>query len=204
LPTKEELEVWYEVTRTVRSNARLHALPVTETPTLPRSFAHSDAPASPLPDLRIGQLAPARKLTTAHLNPSLPDNLARAPLQMDAKTHTKMVRGRLDPQARIDLHGMTVAEAHAELIGFLLSARASGLRLVLVITGKGKSQDDRGPIPSRLGAIRHQMPHWLRLPPLSGIVQQLSQSHARHGGGGAFYLYLRKPGRYGVTSTPAP
>ena len=57
---------------------------------------------------------------------------------MDAKAFARMSRGKLSPEARIDLHGMTLAEAHPELIGFILNAQAQGLRLVLVITGKGK------------------------------------------------------------------
>jgi DNA-nicking Smr family endonuclease len=193
LPTPEELEIWHEVTRTIRAVPRRRKDEAVETPH-PHSFPHPAAPPL-LPDLRIGQKVPAKKPVATNLMPSLTDHLAKAPLQMDAKTHSRMQRGRLDPEARIDLHGMTVAEAHGELIHFLLNARANGLRLVLVITGKGKPGNDHGPIPSRLGAIRHQMPHWLRLPPLNGVVQQLTESHARHGGAGAFYLYLRKLGR---------
>jgi DNA-nicking Smr family endonuclease len=45
---------------------------------------------------------------------------------MDAKTHGKMTRGKLQPEARIDLHGMTLAEAHPELIRFILNAHAAG------------------------------------------------------------------------------
>jgi DNA-nicking Smr family endonuclease len=85
---------------------------------------------------------------------------------MDAGTHAKMTRGKLHPEARIDLHGLTLAEAHPELIRFILNAQSQGLRLVLVITGKGKRRDDTGPIPQRVGALRHQVPHWLHLPPL--------------------------------------
>ena len=44
------------------------------------------------------------------LVPSLPDVLSEAPLRMDAGTHAKMRRGKLAPEARIDLHGMTLAE----------------------------------------------------------------------------------------------
>jgi hypothetical protein len=62
-----------------------------------------------------------------------------------------MTRGKLHPEARIDLHGMTLAEAHPELIRFILNAQSQGLRLVLVITGKGKRRDDTGPIPQRVG-----------------------------------------------------
>jgi DNA-nicking Smr family endonuclease len=113
-------------------------------------------------------------------------------LQMDAKTHGKMTRGKLQPEARIDLHGMTLAEAHPELVHFVLNAQAQGLRLVLVITGKGKRRDDGGPIPQRVGALRHQVPNWLHLPPLGPAVLQVTEAHLRHGGSGAYYVYLRR------------
>ena len=111
---------------------------------------------------------------------------------MDAGTHAKMTRGKLVPEARIDLHGMTLAEAHPELIRFILNAQSQGLRLVLVITGKGKRRDDSGPIPQRMGALRHQVPHWLHLPPLGPAVLQISEAHLKHGGSGAYYVYLRR------------
>ena len=66
------------------------------------------------------------------------------------------------------------------------------MRLVLVITGKGKRRDDTGPIPQRVGALRHQVPQWLRLPPLGPAVLQITEAHLKHGGSGAYYVYLRK------------
>jgi DNA-nicking Smr family endonuclease len=126
------------------------------------------------------------------LAPGPAEVLGRAPLQMDAKTHGKMTRGKLQPEARIDLHGMTLAEAHPELIRFILMAHAQGLRLVLVITGKGKRRDDGGPIPQRVGALRHQVPAWLHLAPLGPAVLQVTEAHQRHGGSGAYYVYLRR------------
>lgn len=111
---------------------------------------------------------------------------------MDAGTHARLVRGKIAPEARIDLHGMTLAEAHPELIRFIFNTQAQGMRLVLVITGKGNSVRHDGPIPTRTGILRQQVPHWLRLPPLSAAVQQTAEAHARHGGGGALYLWLRR------------
>ena len=87
---------------------------------------------------------------------------------------------------------MTLAEAHPELIHFILNAQSAGMRLVLVITGKGKRRDDTGPIPQRVGALRHQVPQWLRLPPLGPAVLQITEAHLKHGGSGAYYVYLRK------------
>ena len=59
---------------------------------------------------------------------------------------------------RIDLHGMTLDQAHPALIGFIMRSYGEGKRLVLVITGKGKAKDEGGPIPVRLGVLKHQVP----------------------------------------------
>jgi DNA-nicking Smr family endonuclease len=126
------------------------------------------------------------------LAPRLDQHLAKQPLKMDRNAFEKMTRGKLKPEARIDLHGMTLAEAHAELIGFILGAHAAGKRLVLVITGKGKIRDDHGPIPQRMGALRNQVPHWLAAPPLGSAILQITPASLRHGGEGAYYVYLKR------------
>ncbi|WP_299501486.1 Smr/MutS family protein [uncultured Roseobacter sp.] len=135
---------------------------------------------------------PEPRKNTIHLAPSLPDQLRRAPVQMDQKTFGKMTRGKIKPEGRIDLHGMTLDRAHAALTKFILSGHASGKRLVLVITGKGKNRDEGGPIPVRFGVLRHQVPQWLNAPPLASVVMQVSEAHISHGGGGAYYVYLRR------------
>lgn len=129
---------------------------------------------------------------THDLLPSLTEQMGRASIQMDRKTHGKMKRGKLSPEGRLDLHGMTLAEAHPELIHFILTSHSAGKRLVLVITGKGKDRDTGGPIPTRFGVLRHQVPIWLSRPPLGPVVLQVSQASLRHGGTGAYYVYLRR------------
>lgn len=144
----------------------------------------------PILPFSIGEKAQS---STAHnLSPSLPDLIAAAPVAMDRKAFGKLRRGKIKPEARIDLHGMTLAQAHPALNRFLLGAHAQGKRLVLVITGKGKDRDAGGPIPERNGVLRHQVPHWLSIPPLNAVVLQVSQAHLRHGGGGAYYIYLKR------------
>lgn len=129
---------------------------------------------------------------TAHLATPITDALRAAPVRMDQKAFGKMSRGKLKPEARIDLHGMTMDEAHPALQDFILGCAAGNLRLVLVITGKGKDRDDGGPIPVRRGVLRHAVPQWLRLPPLAPHVLEIRPAHIRHGGEGAFYVYLRR------------
>lgn len=147
-------------------------------------------PRDPLPAFRVGAKADHRRPNK--LAPGLGAQLRAAPVQMDNKSFGRMTRGKLKPEGRIDLHGMTMAEAHPELIAFILGAQAVGKRLVLVITGKGRQRDDGGPMPARQGVLRHQVPQWLSLPPLSSAVLQITPAHIRHGGDGAYYVYLRR------------
>jgi DNA-nicking Smr family endonuclease len=140
---------------------------------------------------RLGEKAHG-SLVSHNLAPKLDHSIASQPVSMDRKTFGKMKKGRLSPQARIDLHGLTIAQAHPVLIRFIMEAVATDLRLVLVITGKGKNRDDGGPIPVRHGVLRHQVPHWLNTMPLRPHILQISQAHLKHGGQGAYYVYLRR------------
>lgn len=196
----EEEEIWQAVARTARPmhvSAR-RILPGDADPPKPAPNPfHPKEPetATAFSPFRLGEKAAPRRgrdPASHDLAPSVAESLAQAPLRMDAKAYGKMTRGKLVPEARIDLHGMTLAQAHPELIGFILNAQSQGLRLVLVITGKGKAKPDHGPIPQRIGALRHQVPQWLRLPPLGPAVLQVTEAHLKHGGSGAYYVYLRK------------
>lgn len=117
-----------------------------------------------------------------------------APLKMDRKAYDRLKRGKLKPEGRIDLHGMTMDEAQPALTAFIMSSVAKERRLVLVITGKGqrKAVNDVGPIPERPGILRRNVPHWLQVPPLAQVVLEVVEAHGRHGGGGAYYVYLRR------------
>jgi DNA-nicking Smr family endonuclease len=144
-----------------------------------------------IPSFRLGEAAEGGPARHDLLAPVADRIAARAP-RMDKRTHGRLRRGKLAPEARIDLHGMTLARAHPTLAGFILRAHAEGKRLVLVITGKGRGGEGDGPIPERRGALRHQVPAWLDSPPLSSVVLDVVQAHASHGGGGAYYVYLRR------------
>ncbi len=126
------------------------------------------------------------------LIPGLGERMRQAPIHMDSKSYGRMKRGKLVPEGRIDLHGMTIGQAHPVLTSFILRAHAADKRLVLVITGKGKQRPDNGPIPTRHGILRHQVPQWLGLAPLNQVVLQVTPAHVKHGGEGAYYVYLRR------------
>lgn len=185
--TEDEVALWRRV---ADSTARMHpGLKPAELPR-PKPKPHK-TPKPRLPDFSVGQNAPIQNVPH-DLLPGLSDRLDAAPLRMDKKHFTRMKRGKLVPEARIDLHGMTMERAHPALNGFILRAYAEGLRLVLVITGKGKTKDDDGPIPVRRGVLKHNVPLWLSMPPLNSAVLQVTQSHISHGGSGAYYVYLKR------------
>jgi DNA-nicking Smr family endonuclease len=96
----------------------------------------------------------------------------------------KVRRGKLAITARFDLHGHTQASASRALPDFLERQQADGARCVLVITGKGKEGQ---------GVLRRNFLLWLESPPARRLVSGYAESHPKHGGAGAFYVFLRRP-----------
>ncbi len=184
----DEINLW---NRVAARTERLH--PVNDTS--PAHPVPKPKPVkSPLPRMKaVSPGQPAKpKPWASGLKPVLVDHLPGSPVQMDKKAFGRMKRGKMKPEARIDLHGLTLDRAHPALIRFILTAHASGKRLVLVITGKGKPGDQPGPIPLRRGVLKSQVPHWLSVPPLAQAVLQISPAHISHGDTGALYVYLRR------------
>ncbi len=184
----EEIELWRKVTESAQ---RMH-------PDRPRHEAPMPKP-KPVKTVkqRVAQSfevgSKSRAAQSGHdLVPALPERMAKQPVHMDKKAFTRLKRGKMLPEAKIDLHGMTQEQAHPALVGFIQRAHGSGKRLVLVVTGKGKSRPDDGPIPVRRGILKHNVPQWLAMPPLAPLVLQVAEAHISHGGSGAYYVYLRR------------
>ena len=104
---------------------------------------------------------------------------------VDARAVARLRRGQLRPEARLDLHGHTLDQAHRALAGFIGRAAEDGRRCVLVITGKGN-------IGRIGGTIRSEFPRWLNQPRLRPRILAFAEAQPRDGGGGAFYVLLRK------------
>lgn len=116
----------------------------------------------------------------------------------DRKAARRLRGGKIEIEARIDLHGMRQHEAHTALRRFLLSCFSRGLRWVLVITGKGGPQrprDDDGYGTPERGVLRKNVPMWLAEPELRAVVVSFTTAAIPHGGEGALYVQLRNPER---------
>ena len=116
----------------------------------------------------------------------------------DRKRLKRIATGRIEIDGRLDLHGLREAEAHMRLRGFLHQAQAQGKRTVLIITGKGRIDDDPtapfdfGADRTMRGVLKRNVPRWLAEPDIARIVVSFATAHARHGGEGALYVHLRR------------
>ncbi|MEM1234015.1 MAG: Smr/MutS family protein [Pseudomonadota bacterium] len=175
----DEKELWNQV---ARSTVPLHSKPK-QTPILKATKPKTMPAPEPIAVFEIG--------SKPRQDTRIPAPSAPAP-RMDAKAFRKLSRGKLEPEGRLDLHGMRVDEAHPELINFILRSHAKGRRLVLVITGKGAGPASQGPLPYQRGILRRQVPHWLRQNPVAPLILETRPASLRHGGEGALYVYLRR------------
>lgn len=165
-------------------------------------WAHVARSARPLPGRahpEIEQEPPPRETAPAPKSGADPAHPARPPTHralpplvgIEKRLARSLARGHEPIERRIDLHGMRQAEAHRALLGFIHHAQAEGARVVLVITGKGGTDEER----EGRGVLRRMVPHWLAEPGLRRIVLGFDSAARGHGGEGALYVRLRKSRR---------
>ena len=105
--------------------------------------------------------------------------MASAPqLRQDRKTR----RGQVEIEARIDLHDMTLNAAYPALKRAVKKAAKSQKEVLLVITGKGVRLE---------GKIRGAFPAWIQSPDIKPYISGYAPAHIRHGGSGAWYVFIR-------------
>ncbi len=196
--TDEDQALWGSVAQTiqpVRIKDRVRKSSETDTEAPQRSLELPPAPARSghAPTLPAVPDAPAAR-KNRKASPPLAD--------FDRRQAKRIAGGRIEIEARIDLHGMRASEAHGALRGFILRCYAQGKRSVLVITGKGGAGDVRDQ-PFQLdgqrerGVLKRHVPLWLTEPEMRAVVVSFTTAHARHGGEGALYVQLRNRLRAG-------
>ena len=136
--------------------------------------------AQAAPDQPVVEKPRKKAVTTAVASPPAPARKAPPPLSgLGRREKAKVARGKVEIDARLDLHGHTQAEAHRELSAVLHTSAARDKRMVLVITGKS-------------GVLRQQVPQWLSLPEFRAFVIGFETAHVGHGGEGALYVRVRR------------
>lgn len=149
------------------------------TPLDSRERDRVNVPPPPPSPVRVVALPPEVKLTVdgdSHRYAARSAGVSHAQI-------AELRAGRVRAEATLDLHGLTVEPAIAQLRKFLLASRQLGRRCVLVVHGKGTHSEHGAPLRE---AVLHQL-----LGPLSGLVHALASATPVDGGEGATYVMLR-------------
>ncbi len=135
---------------------------------------------------------PKRTASQKRVLPSI-DTPKHAGDGLDRKTAEKLRKGQMPINGRLDLHGMTQAQAYEALNVFIPASYGAGKRCVLVITGKGAGPDGRrDPLSQGQGVLKRMVPEWLGESSLVSMILKTEKARPQHGGDGALYVLLRR------------
>ncbi len=149
-----------------------------------------------LPDAPPPPNRPGRPRKKAGPPPPPPQRAAPPPPAKldggDPKLARRVARGRREIDATLDLHGLTQTAAYARLVSFVGFAAANGARTLLVVTGKGSDAPAVPFAEAPRGILRRRFLDWVEEAPLSEKIASVRQAHQKHGGRGAFYVFLKR------------
>ncbi|NQV56873.1 MAG: Smr/MutS family protein [Rhodospirillales bacterium] len=183
--------------KTIEDDAALLAIAFKDvTPLKGRKISKAAGKSKPPPKAKPPPKPPAPKsiaIPKQKPKPTQPDLAHGDAPGVDKRTAQRLKRGRLDVEARLDLHGDTQDTAHRALAAFLDGAQNSGKRCVLVVTGKGGTVTDSETGRARqTGILKEMVPRWLNQSPNRERVLSFTFAAAADGGSGALYILLKK------------
>jgi DNA-nicking Smr family endonuclease len=95
----------------------------------------------------------------------------------------------------IDLHGYSLEEANKSIEDFIIKSYQEKINKLKVVTGKGiHSQNEKNPYVSKdLSILKYSVPEFIsNNKKLMKIIYEMKDAKIEDGGGGAFYVYLKK------------
>ena len=95
----------------------------------------------------------------------------------------------------IDLHGFSLEEANKSIEDFVINSYQEKINKLIVVTGKGiHSQNEKNPYVSKdLSILKYSVPEFiLNNKNLMKIIYEIQDAKIEDGGGGAFYIFLKK------------
>ena len=159
----EEKQIWGRVARTVR----------------PRRKPKGKKSAKPYP-----LTGPSREdfENMLRVPPQMPAPQRHLPQSLDVNQDKTVRRGRVSIDSKIDLHDLTQVQARPALQRAIMRASNRNHKCVLVITGKGLRGE---------GILRRNFVGWIEDPAIRPLIATYAQAHIRHGGSGAWYVFLK-------------
>jgi DNA-nicking Smr family endonuclease len=109
----------------------------------------------------------------------------------DRSAEKRVCRGKVDIARRLDLHGLTQDQARAVTLSCVRSLAGEGGGVALVVTGKGGRLAAGEAAP---GILKRRLPEWLSAPDFRPMIAGYALAHSRHGGAGAYYVFVRRSG----------
>tara|TARA_B100000963_G_C22492720_1_gene610010 strand:+ start:456 stop:878 length:423 start_codon:yes stop_codon:yes gene_type:complete len=95
----------------------------------------------------------------------------------------------------IDLHGYSLDEANIAVEGFINKAFLENINKLIVVTGKGiHSNNEKDPYVSKdLSILKYSVPEFIsKNSNLMSMINEITEANLEDGGGGAFYIFLKK------------
>ncbi|MDB4118642.1 Smr/MutS family protein [Candidatus Pelagibacter sp.] len=95
----------------------------------------------------------------------------------------------------IDLHGYTLEQANKSIENFIIKSYQEKINKLIVVTGKGiHSQNEKDPYISKdLSILKYSVPEFIsNNKNLMKIIYEMKDANIEDGGGGAFYIFLKK------------
>lgn len=197
----DEAQLWARVMETVRP-FRTVAVRIPERapplPPPPKPIIGPNGKIVPAPPAPMGRVKPlVRTVVTPYAaRTGAKPGVARPAAKpitantLDGGWDKRLTRGVVSPDSSIDLHGHTLASAHALLDVGLGRAIARGDRVLLLVTGKPPRPESER--PHARGAIRSAVTDWLAGSRHADSIAAVRGAHPRHGGLGALYIVLRR------------
>ena len=108
---------------------------------------------------------------------------------------TKFQNKKIFKTRSIDLHGYTLDEANKTIENFINKAYLENVNKLIVVTGKGiHSDNEKDPYVSKdLGILKYSVPEFiLNNSALMSMINEITDAKIQDGGGGAFYIFLKK------------
>ena len=96
---------------------------------------------------------------------------------------------------KIDLHGLSLANANQAIEKFIYECFKGGVSKIIVITGKGlRSKNMSNPFVSKdLSILKYSVPNFIKSNKiLMKMIINTENAKIEDGGSGAFYIFLKK------------